>query len=85
MAKNAPERVRARDLRANIKELGFEKGVTVTLELLLEDFNSQRNTLNEAIAIISRLVDSFDEVMAVATHFKTQLEEARRVANGDAE
>lgn len=53
--KSAP--LRARDLRANIQELGFEKGVEMTLTLLLDEWVGVRQQIKEMADIQSQTID----------------------------
>jgi hypothetical protein len=49
--------VRARDLRANIKELGFEAGIITTLEALLDEFASLRQSMVQMATLQNQLID----------------------------
>lgn len=49
--------IRARDLRANIKQYGFERGVVITLELLLDEWAGMRQQMQEMASIQSATID----------------------------
>jgi hypothetical protein len=70
--------VKARDLRANIKELGFEKGVAVTLELALEDLSALRSNLRDAADTMQLMSDNLEKFLKISTELNTQLEMIRR-------
>jgi len=71
--------VRARDLRANILEYGAEKGITMTLEHLLEEWSATRVQLREMADLVSQLVNTFDATMRIATGMQRNVDELRRI------
>ncbi len=75
--------VRARDLRANIKELGFETGVVKTLELMLEEHSHMRYQLHQLTTLVDACIDQVSNMVSVGAHLRTQLEDMKRVALGD--
>jgi hypothetical protein len=70
--------VRARDLRASIKELGFEMGTTVVLERALDEFTTLRQNMSGAIDIIQRIVDQMDELMVIGVGMRDQINKLKR-------
>ena len=70
--------VRARDLRANIKELGFEKGVVSTLELLLDEFAGYRQHMRELTDLTARCIDQIDRFVTVGDKLKREIDEIKR-------
>ena len=49
--------VRARDVRANIKDYGFEQGVVTTLEQFLDEFAEYRQHQRELVELVNKCVD----------------------------
>jgi len=75
--------VRARDLRANIKELGFERGVTTTLELMLEEHSHIRYQLHQMVQLVDACIDQVGNMVHINTHMKEQLETMKRLSDGN--
>lgn len=77
--------VRARDLRANIQEMGFEKGVVHTLELLLDEWAAQRDNMRAVVELVQIMSSNIEKMVHVGEHTKAQIEELkRRRDQGDA-
>lgn len=77
--------VRARDLRANIQELGFEKGVVYTLELLLDEFTAYRENMRDMTELLALCIQNVERMVHVGEHAKAQIEELKRRGDqGDA-
>jgi hypothetical protein len=70
--------IRARDLRVNIAELGFEKGVVHTLELALEDLSAMRQNLHDAAETMQLMSDNLEQFLKISEGLKTQLDMVRR-------
>lgn len=70
--------VHARDLRENIKELGFERGVVVTLELLLEEFTGYRQYLLRLADVQSTCIDSIQQLTEVGGTILQTVNDIRR-------
>jgi hypothetical protein len=73
---NAP--IRARDLRHNVSEMGFEKGVMHTLELLLEEFSEQRQNMRSLAQMMDLCVQQIENMVKLNDAFKHTLEEMQR-------
>ena len=71
--------IKARDLRANIKEMGFERGVVHTLELALEEQNSMHAYLQEVANLVVRCVDGLERLNAVGDGMKREIDRIKRV------
>lgn len=77
--------VRARDLRVNIRELGFEQGVMHTLELLLDEFAAHRENMREVVELIQIMSNNIEKMVHVGERAKVQIEELKRRGDqGDA-
>ena len=70
--------VRARDLRSNVKELGFEQGVMTTLEMMLEEHSQDRQTMRQMVAILNQCADNVLKMLHVGESMKQQVEELKR-------
>lgn len=70
--------IRARDLRVNIAERGFERGVVYTLELALEDMSALRANLRDAAEAMQLMVDELGKFMQIATTMSQRIDEIRR-------
>lgn len=70
--------VRARDLRANIKELGFEQGVVTTLELMLDEHAQDRQHIREMASLLDRCIDEVTKMIGVGEAMKKNMEQIKR-------
>lgn len=77
--------VRARDLRANINELGYEVGVVTTLEAMLEEYSATRQNIREMAELIVQCIDRVNDMVSVGTEMKQRIEEMKRVQEQDKE
>jgi hypothetical protein len=75
--------VRARDLRLNIKDLGFEKGMVTTLELLMEEFAAYRQYLRELSELQSTCMDTMSQFIQISEAMKHRLETIRRTQDDE--
>jgi len=66
--------VRARDLRSNIKEMGYEKGMVHTVELLLEELSAIRLTQREITEMMSAVINHFGQLTMVTDRMKEKVE-----------
>lgn len=70
--------VRARDLRAAIKELGFEKGVLTTMERFLDEFAAFRVQQRDMVSLLDQCISQVSMMVTVGTSMKNQLEQLKR-------
>jgi hypothetical protein len=70
--------VRARDLRSNIREMGFEKGVVHTLELALEELSQLRQHLHACVEIQSQLVDQVNRFISIGDVMSKKIDQLKR-------
>ena len=70
--------VRARDLRVNIAERGFERGVVHTLELALEDLSALRSNLQTLVNLTDQNIDTMQQFLAIGDSMKQSIEQLRR-------
>lgn len=71
--------VRARDLRTNIAELGFEKGVVATLEHALEEQASMRQSLRDCASLLDQCITEVSKMVSVGGQLRNELAEHRRL------
>jgi chemotaxis regulatin CheY-phosphate phosphatase CheZ len=77
--------VRARDLRANMKELGAQEGIARTLEQLLDEHVQNREHMRELAQMMERCIDLVQQMTSVGDEMRKRLEEFKRhQAQGDA-
>ena len=65
--------LRARDLRANIKELGFDKGVVMTLELMLDEWVGVREQIREMSELQLTICKVVENMTVVADGIANQM------------
>lgn len=70
--------VRARDLRTNIKELGFEQGVVTTLELMLDEHTQDRQHIREMADLLDKCIDRVADMTSIGDAIKRQIEQMKR-------
>jgi hypothetical protein len=73
---NAP--IRARDLRHNIAEMGFEKGMVHTMELLLEEFSEHRQNMRSLAQMMDLCVKQIETMVEVSDVLKRMVVEVQR-------
>jgi hypothetical protein len=75
--------VRARDLRANIRDYGFEQGVIVTLEHLLDEHVSLRQHMRELTSLVSKCVDEVEKMVHIGSSMQTAIQQIKRERQGE--
>ena len=75
--------VRARDLRANISELGFETGVVKTLELMLEEHSHMRYQLHQMAQLLDSCIDQVISMVNVGKTMTEKMDELKRAELGN--
>ena len=78
---NAP--IRARDLRQNIKEMGFEQGVVHTLEAALEEFSVMRQNMRALAEMMDLCVKQIETMVEVGDELGKQMGDIRRALPKD--
>lgn len=77
--------VRARDLRANIKELGFENGVITTLEAMIDEHTQDRQSMREMAQLLDQCIDQVTNMINVGGEMQKKMIELKRERDqGDA-
>ena len=71
--------IRARDLRRNIKELGLDQGITVTLEQALEELSELRLHVVECVNMTQRCITQVEMMVQVNVAMKELIQEMQRV------
>jgi hypothetical protein len=70
--------VRARDLRSNIAELGFEKGTVQTLELLFAEHVELRQHLRELTGLVAQCIDQTNNFVQIAGGMRDAIDRIKR-------
>lgn len=70
--------VRARDLRVAIREMGFERGVTHTLERLLDEFAAMRSTQRSHVELTDQLVNNVTTFLHIGVTMRDQIDALKR-------
>ena len=52
--------IKARDVRVNIAEVGFERGVVHSLEAAIEEINALRSNLRDAAELMQVMSDNLE-------------------------
>ena len=75
--------VRARDLRANLHELGFERAVLLTLEAVLDERVQEREQMRELVQLVAHCIDQVEKMINVGTGMHKRLDEIKRIGEQD--
>lgn len=75
--------IRARDLRANIKQMGFEQGTVHTVELALQELGELRQHMRELAELVSQCIDHVDRMVIVNTAMADQIKRIKREQRGE--
>lgn len=70
--------IRSRDLRVNIKDHGFERGVVMTLEAALDEMAELRQHMRELVPMVARVVDELDKLMHIGDAMQKSIQQMRR-------
>jgi len=70
---------RARDVRANVKELGWEKGLEMSLTLMADEMIGIRQTLTELTAMQEKFIDLIGDMGIVTGALATKLHDMSRI------
>jgi len=70
--------IRARDLRANIKELGFEQGVVQTLELALEELSQLRQYLRDLSELQNAITTRMLQFVEIGDAMSKRIDQIKR-------
>jgi len=71
--------LKASNLRENIKAYGFESGVVMTLELLVDEFAGYRKHMQEMAEIQNQCIDSLRELISVGDGMRLRINELDRL------
>lgn len=71
--------IRSRDLRVNIKEMGYEKGVVHTLELALDEMADLRLHMRELTELVGRCIEQIDRFVQIGDGLQRRIDEIKRV------
>jgi hypothetical protein len=74
--------VRARDLRVNVQQLGFEKGMMTTLELLLEEMVLIRQLTQGCVEMQNEFVRVISDLVQISDELRNRVETQQKMING---
>ncbi len=74
--------VRARDLRANIKEYGFEQGMVRTFEEFLDEYAGHRQNIRDLAQLLAQCIDNVEMMTKIGEGMKETITELKRVMEG---
>lgn len=74
--------VRARDLRVNVQQLGFEKGMMTTLELLLEEMVLIRQLTQGCVEMQNEFVRVISDLVQISDELRNRVESQQKMING---
>jgi response regulator of citrate/malate metabolism len=70
--------VRSRDVRANIKDYGFERGMQITFEQFLEEFAEYRQHMRELVEMQQMVIDNLNTLHRFSEALKNKMEQMTR-------
>ena len=74
--------IRARDVRQNIVANGFERGVVITLEAMLEEQSAMRQNIVNAVEVIQSIVEQLDRFLEIASSMQRNVDTVKRNLKG---
>ena len=74
--------IRARDVRTNIASNGFERGVVITLEAMLEEQSAMRQNIVNAVEVIQSIVEQLDRFLEIASSMQRNVDTVKRNLKG---
>ena len=74
--------IRARDLRTAIKDMGFEKGMVHTMELMLEQQVEMQQNLRTTVELVDRCMDELGKLIAIGGQMKQTVDQMHRDMKG---
>ena len=75
---------RARDLRTNIKEMGFERGVVETLERMLDEMAEMRQHTRQLVGLVDACIQEIEKMVTIGGKMHETVQQMiRDRMNGD--
>jgi len=71
--------IRARDVRTEIAERGFERAVAYILERMLEEFAGHRQQMRELTELVSQCIDQVEKMVHVGGVVQARRDELKRI------
>jgi hypothetical protein len=75
--------IKARDVRVNIAEAGFERGVVHSLEAAIEEINALRGNLRDAAEVMANVVDQLDRFLHISSTLQNKIHALERNTKDD--
>lgn len=70
--------VRARDLRSNITEWGFERGVVITIERMLDEYAQDRQHLRQMSEMLDQCITLCSQMADVGNSLSIKMDQMKR-------
>ena len=70
--------IRARDLRANIKEQGFERGVVTTLERMMDEMAEMRQHIRQMAELLDQTINEIEKLANIGGQMHKVIEQMVR-------
>ena len=71
--------IRSRDLRVMIKLHGFERGVVMALETMLDERVQEREHMRELTQLVAQCIDQVGQMVHVGDAMKSRFDEMNRI------
>lgn len=71
--------IRARDLRDNVKVYGFERGMLITLEAILDERVQEREHIRELTDLVARCIDQVERMINVGDAMSHKMQDIERI------
>jgi len=75
--------IKARDVRVNIAEVGFERGVVHSLEAAIEEINALRGNLRDAAELMQVMSDNLEGFLKISKGMQSKLSALERNTKED--
>lgn len=70
--------IRARELRENIAEMGFERGVVHTLERFMDEYAEHRQRMRQLVELMDSCVNQIGMFMRISEGMQQRIDAMRR-------
>jgi hypothetical protein len=75
--------IKARDVRVNIAEMGFERGVVHSLEATIEEINALRSNLRDAAEVMGNMVEQLERFLHISSTLQNKIHALERNTKDD--
>jgi hypothetical protein len=75
--------IKARDVRVNIAEVGFERGVVHSLEATIEEVSALRSNLRDAAEVMGNMVEQLERFLHISSTLQNKIHALERNTKDD--